>query len=179
MESYGPWQIKKSNNVYSDAFICVRLDQVIRPDGLDGQHVVVHLKSGISVLAIDNDDCVHLTKEFHYGIGRVSLEAVSGGIDAGEDALTSAKRELQEELGLIAERWEFLGSVDPITTVVVSPTQLYFARGLCSVAAAPEGTEQIETVVMPLADAMKMVLAGEITHAPTCILILRASRGVV
>jgi len=174
MKQHGPWQIKNSDNVYSDAFINVRLDQVIRPDGKNGQHVVVHLKPGVCVLAMDDDGCVHLTKEFHYGIGRVSIEAVSGGIDAGEDALTTAKRELQEELGLVAQRWESLGSVDPITTIVVSPIQLYFARDLSSVTAAPEGTEQIETVALPLADALEMVLAGEITHAPTCILILRA-----
>jgi len=45
---------------------------------------------------------------------------------------------------------------------------------LVEVESAPEGTEQIETVVMPLADAVQKVLDGEITHAPTCVLLLRA-----
>jgi ADP-ribose pyrophosphatase len=174
MKLHGPWKIKNTDKVYSDAFINVTLDQVVRPDGNDGQHVVVYLKPGVCVLAIDDEANVHLTKEFHYGIGRDSIEAVSGGIDDGEEALTTAKRELQEELGLVAQQWDALASVDPFTTVVVSPTQLYFARGLTSVPAAPEGTEQIETVVLSLATAFEMVLAGEITHAPTCVLILRA-----
>ena len=86
MPQHGPWFIKDSNDVYSDPFIHVRLDQVIRPDGDDGQHVVVLMKPGVCVLAIDDKNNVYLTREFHYGIGRYSLEAVSGGIDPGEQA---------------------------------------------------------------------------------------------
>jgi ADP-ribose pyrophosphatase len=169
MKPYGPWKIKESNKVYVDPFIDVQLDQVVRPDGKDGQHVVVNLKPGVCVLAMDDNDCVHLTKEFHYGIGRDSIEGVSGGVEPGEEELLTAKRELQEELGLLADSWEFLTTVDPFTTVVVSPTQIYFARGLTKVESNPEGTELIELVVMPLADAVEKVLSGEITHAPTCV----------
>ncbi len=169
MKPYGPWKIKESNKVYVDPFIDVQLDQVVRPDGKDGQHVVVNLKPGVCVLAIDENDCVQLTKEFHYGIGRDSVEGVSGGIEPGEDALLSAQRELQEELGLLAQSWEFLTSVDPFTTVVVSPTQIYFARGLTKVESNPEGTELIDLVVMPIDEAVEKVFSGEITHAPTCV----------
>ncbi len=173
MKPYGPWTIKQSDKVYVDSFIDVQLDQVIRPDGRDGQHVVVNLKPGVCVLAIDDEDQVYLTKEFHYGIGRNSIEAVSGGIEAGEDALLTARRELQEELGLVAENWEFLGTVDPFTTVVVSPTRLYVARGLTEVPRDLEGTELIERIVMPLSVAVEKVISGEITHAPSAIAILR------
>ena len=175
MNSHGPWKIKTSDNVYVDAFISVRLDQVIRPDGNDGQHVVVHLKPGVCVLAVDENDCCHLTKEFHYGIGRDSIEGVSGGIENGDDPLSTAKRELQEEIGLHADIWEEQGSVDPFTTVVVSPTRLYIARGLSETARAPEGTEVIEKIVLPMEAALAQVMSGEITHAPTCVLILKAN----
>lgn len=174
MSQHGPWFIKDSSEVYGDPFINVRVDQVIRPDGNDGQHVVVFMKPGVCVLAIDEDNNLYLTREFHYGVGRYSLEAVSGGIDSGEQADATAKRELAEELGLIAESWEAVGSVDPFTTIVVSPTRTYIARGLTRTASNPEGTELIETVVMPLAEAVDRVNSGEITHAPTCVLILQA-----
>ncbi len=175
MKSHGPWKITDSNNVYVDPFIKVRLDQVIRPDGLAGQHVVVFMKPGVCVLALDQQNHVHLTSEFHYGVGRVSLDAVSGGIEVNEDPLVTAQRELQEELGLIAADWQYLNSVDPFTTIMVSPTRLYLARELSQVETNQEGTEQIEKVVMPLDEAVEKVLNGEITHAPTCILILRAN----
>ena len=175
MKSHGPWKITDSNNVYVDPFIKVRLDQVIRPDGLPGQHVVVFMKPGVCVLALDENNRVHLTSEFHYGVGRVSLEAVSGGIEANEDPLVTAQRELQEELGLIAADWQFFNTVDPFTTIMVSPTRLYLARNLTEVENNLEGTEQIEKVVMPLEAAVEKVLSGEISHAPTCILIMRAN----
>jgi ADP-ribose pyrophosphatase len=174
MTPHGPWTIKQSDDVYADPFIQVRVDQVIRPDGNDGQHVVVMMKPGVCVLALDEANNVYLTSEFHYGVGRYSLEAVSGGIEPGEDRELTARRELQEEIGLNAKHWEHIGSVDPFTTIVVSPTQLYLVGGLSSAPRNPEGTELIDTEVMPLDEAIESIDRGGITHAPTCVLLLQA-----
>lgn len=174
MREHGPWKIKKTNDIYQDSFIHVWKDDVIRPDGIDGQHVVVTMKAGVCVLAVDDQNNLHLTNEFHYGVGRYSIEAVSGGIEPGEDADVTAVRELQEELGLKADRWQFLSTVDPFTTIMVSPTRLYFAQELTEVESEQEGTETIEKVILPLEEAWQKVIAGEITHAPTCVLISRA-----
>lgn len=171
---HGPWTIKSTEQIYSDPFVQLTLDQVIRPDGNDGQHVVVNIKPGVCVIAVDEDRNVHLTKEFHYAVGRDSVECVSGGVEPGEDADLTAKRELQEELGLEADQWQFLTTVDPFTTIMASPTRLYLATGLSNVDTNPEGTEQIEHVVLPLSQAAKMVASGEITHAPSCVAILMA-----
>lgn len=174
MINHGPWKIKQSNLVYEDPFVQVRLDEVVRPDGNDGQHVVVNMKPGVCVLAIDEEENVYLTREFHYGVGRYSIEAVSGGIEPGEDPDLTAKRELQEEIGLQAEHWEHVGTIDPFTTIVVSPTRLYIVGGLSDAPKDPEGTEIIETVKMPLDQAVTMVEQGEITHAQTCVVLLQA-----
>ena len=85
MQQYGPWQIRSSHEVYRDPWIAVRRDEVIRPDGADGTHVLVWMKPGVSVLALDDDGSVYLTDEFHYAIGRDSIELVSGGMEPGED----------------------------------------------------------------------------------------------
>ena len=118
---------------------------------------MIRLKSGVTVLALDETGHVYLTEEFHYAVGRVTLEGVSGGIEPGEDAPATARRELREELGIEAMNWLDMGCVDPFTTSVVSPTQLYVARGLTFVACAPEGTEQIRCVKLPLSEAVAMV----------------------
>jgi ADP-ribose pyrophosphatase len=172
--SHGPWRIHQTGFVYQDSFIKVTLDQVTRPDGHAGQHVVAQIRPGVCVLAIDDQGLVYLTKEFHYAIGRDSIEAVSGGIEDNEEGLACAHRELQEELGLQANRWAHLTTIDPFTTIVSSPTQLYLAQGLTQASRSPEGTELIETVVMPLREAIAMVKTGKITHAPTCVLLLLA-----
>ncbi len=171
---HGPWQVLNSSLVYEDPWLSVRKDDVIRPDGNPGTHSVVNIKAGVSVLAIDEHETAFLTDEFHYAIGRDSLETVSGGIDADESAEQAARRELQEELGIVADDLQHLGLVDPFTSSVVSPTNLFLARGLHFVDPDPEGTEQIRCVKVPFQEAVAMALDGRITHAPSAVLILKA-----
>ena len=175
MKQHGPWQIVESHEVYRDRWIAVRKEDVIRPDGKPGTHSVVTLKPGVTVLAIDDERNVYLTEEFHYGVGRITVEAVSGGIEPNESSLDTAKRELQEELGIEAEEWIDMGVVDPFTASVVSPTQLYLGRKLRFGDQAPEGTEQIRCVKMTLAEAVQKVITSEITHGPSCVVILKAA----
>jgi ADP-ribose pyrophosphatase len=175
MQSHGPWQIIAQHKIYSDPWTSVRKDEVIRPDGQPGTYTVVHVKPGVSILALDNDGSVHLTEEFHYGVGRVTVETVSGGIEPNEDPRESAQRELKEELGIEAKQWTDLGIYDPFTANVVSPTRLYLAEELTFGHVAPEGTEQIRRVTMALKDAVEQVMQGRITHAPSCVAILKVA----
>ena len=84
--AHGPWKILNTTEVYADPWLKVRKDDVIRPDGNPGTHSVVTIKHGVCVLAYQ-DDTIYLTKEFHYAVGRVTLEAVSGGREADEPAI--------------------------------------------------------------------------------------------
>jgi len=174
LRRHGPWQILFSREVYRDPWVEVQRDQVIRPDGADGTHCVVRMKPGVSVLPLDDDGWVYLTEEFHYGIGRVTIETVSGGIEPGEGPLGAARRELREELGITAARWTELGQIDPFTTVVVSPTALFLAQGLSFGPTACEGNERINIDRVPLTEAMHWVMDSRITHGPSCVLILKA-----
>lgn len=176
MTQHGPWFINTSQDVYTDPWLSVRCDQVTRPDGKPGTHSVVTIKPGVSVLAIDDEQNVFLTDEFHYAIGRDSLETVSGGIDEGETAEQAARRELQEELGLLAEEWIPMGTVDPFTSSLLSPTQLFLARGLTETEPNPEGTELIRKRRLSFMEAVEKVMSSEITHAPSCVLILKTER---
>lgn len=176
MQKHGPWKIKRSDEVYRDPYVTLRLDKVIRPDGLDGQHVVVQIKPGVCVIACDDSGNVYLTQEFHYAVGRSTVEGVSGGIEPGEPPLLCAQRELQEELGVVANEWKYLMTVDPFTSIMESPTRLYLATDLRATERSPEGTELIEPVVMPLVEAVEKVESGEITHAPTCVALLLVAR---
>jgi ADP-ribose pyrophosphatase len=175
MKSHGPWKIVKSHEIYRDPWIQVRKDDVVRPDGQPGIHSVIQIIPGVTVLALDDSGIVYLTEEFHYAVGRVTLEAVSGGVGPNEKPLSAAKRELREELGIEATDWLDMGTVDPFTTNVLSPTNLYFARALTFHTCSPEGTEQIRCVQVPLLDAITMVMDGRITHAPTCVLIMKTN----
>jgi ADP-ribose pyrophosphatase len=173
--SHGPWQICSTEDVYRDPWIHVRCDQVVRPDGRDGTYSVVSIKPGVCVIAVDDLNRVHLTEEFHYGVARVTWEGVSGGIEDGESPEATAARELREELGITARQWDDLGMVDPFTASVVSPTQLFLARRLSWVEPDREGTELIKPYVLPFDEAIAAVMASQITHAPTCVALMKAA----
>lgn len=175
-KQHGPWTILQSREAYRDPWMTVIRDEVIRPDGNPGTYSVAHIKSGVSVLAIDKDNNVYLTEEFHYAVGRVTLETASGGTEPGEDPLETAKRELQEELGITAASWTDMGGCDPFTATMLSPTRLFVARELTFGDQNLEGTEQIRCVKISLDEAVEKVIESEISHAPSALLILKAAR---
>lgn len=171
----GPWTVKGSEIKYKNPWIQVREDAVIRPDGKDGICGVVTMKSGVSVLPYDADGNVYLTEEYHYGVERVTIEAISGGMDEKESELETAKRELKEETGLIATEWTDLGSLDPFTSVVVSPNHMFLARGLMQGEASQEGTESIRVLKIPFSEALEWAMKGKITHGASVAVILKTA----
>jgi len=172
----GPYKVLSSEPRYRNRWMAVREDRVIRPGGSEGLFGVVEMTSGSSVLALDADDKVFLVREYKYAIGRDSLEVVSGAMDEGETPLAAAQRELREETGLIASDWQAMGAVDPFTTAIRCVNYLFLARGLSHTAASPEDGEELSIVSLPFDAAVRMVLAGEISHAGSCLLILRTAR---
>ena len=95
-------------------------------------------------------------------------------MDEGEPPLLAAARELREELGIEATQWSNLGQVDPFTSAIHSPATLFLARKLSLFDPKPEGTELIKILKFDLSQAVRMVMESEITHGPSCVLILKA-----
>ena len=83
---------------------------------------------------------------------------------------------LGEEVGLVASRWTPLGVVDPLTSQSLAPISLFLAEELTFVEATPEGTETIRRLRVPFAEAIEMVMRGEITHSGSCVVLLKAAR---
>ncbi|WP_182884459.1 NUDIX domain-containing protein [Microbispora sp. H10885] len=161
--------------MYNNGWIKVTEDRVVRPGGQEGIFGIVTMKEGSTVLPITADGDVYLVKEYKYGIGRFSIEVMSGGMEEHEDPLGAAKRELKEELGLEAQRWTYLGYVDPFTTVVRSKNHMFLAEELETGAALEDPSEVVEAMRLPLKEAVAMVIQGEITHSASCVLLLRAN----
>jgi 8-oxo-dGTP pyrophosphatase MutT (NUDIX family) len=170
----GPWQIQETIRKYQNEFIEVYEDQVTRPDGQPGQYATVITKTGVSILPVDENGMVYLVQQFRYALGQESLEVNSGSLDGDEQPLDAARREADEELGVEAEEWISLGVIYPDTSIVRGPVYLFVAKKLTFKEAHTEGTETIKSVKIPYQEALEMVMDGRITHAPSCILILKA-----
>jgi len=172
----GPWQTVGTTPKYKNPWLSVREDKVIRPDGKDGIFGVVTMLPGVTVLPIDDDGNVYITKEYKYAIERETIELVSGGFEPDEDRLDAARRELKEETGLEAKEIIELGFIDPFTTAVNCPNYMFLARGLTQGKADPEGTEVIEVLKVPYQQALDWVQDCTITHGASVVTVLKAGK---
>lgn len=161
-----PWQTIRTRVAYENAWIRVRHDDVIRPDRLPGIYGVVHYKNlAIGVLPIDDEGFTYLVGQYRYTLDIYSWEIPEGGCPEGEEPLEAAKRELREETGLEARTWTVLGTAHLSNSVSDEAAIFYLATGLSQGEAEPEGTEKLELMRVPFADALLMVREGKITDA--------------
>ena len=171
MKTRGPWKVKSTKIKYKNPWIKVREDKVITPGGTDGIYGVVKALNGVCVVSIDEQDNIHIVKEFKYAVNSYCLEGVCGGIEEGLTPEQTAHKELREELGIQAKSLEYLGGFDTFTSIVECTMHLYIARGLSFSEHAHEDTEVIEHYSLPLKEAYAMTESGEINHLPTSLII--------
>lgn len=163
---FGPWQQLDSREVYDNPWIRVTHDTVIAPSGQPGIYGVVHFKNrAVGIVPIDAQGNVWLVRQFRYTLNAYSLEIPEGGSPLGESLLTTAQRELQEETGLIAADWQHLLDLHTSNSVTDESGALFLARHLTEGISAPEHTEDIEVVVLPLSIAIARIFQGDITDS--------------
>lgn len=171
----GPFEVVSTRHIYTNPWITVREDKVVRPGGTQSIFGVVEMMAGSSILALTDDCQVYLAREYKYGLQNYSIETVSGGLEVGETPLETAQRELREEFGMEAREWISLGTIYPFTNVISSASYLFLALGVeVKHPPKPDPGEHIETLKLPLERVVEMVMNGEIVNGSACALILKA-----
>ena len=169
------WETKDSRTAYENAWIRVREDQVVRPDGTDGVYGVVELRQpAVFIVAVTDDDEVVLVTLDRHTTGP-SVEVPAGGTD-GEDPLLAAQRELLEETGFSATDWVHVGTMQALNGVCEAPEHVYVARGLSQADATghhEEGISEVRTVPFP--EVLAMVANGTITDGETVAALMYAA----
>jgi 8-oxo-dGTP pyrophosphatase MutT (NUDIX family) len=161
--------------VYKNAWLRLREDNVIRPDGKQGIYSVVELPHSAGIVAIDDDDEVMLVGQWRYPNNLYSWEIPTGSMDANETPLQAAKRELREECGCTASRWTSLGTIQNSNGATTDIAHLFLARELKAVGRADHG-EGIQMKRVPLHRAIRMAATGQITESSSVAALLKADR---
>ncbi|WP_127447505.1 NUDIX hydrolase [Veillonella sp. 3310] len=99
-------------------------------NGKEAWREVVHHPGASAIVAIDEDNRIIMEKQFRYALNDYLLEIPAGKLDAGEDPLVCAKRELEEETGIIASEWISLGTIATSPGFCNEVIYLYVAKGL-------------------------------------------------
>lgn len=157
-----------SRVLYSGAILALRQDQVAMPDGRVAEREVIEHHGAVAVLALDDDGNIVLIRQYRHPIATRLLELPAGLLDIdGEDPLTAAKRELAEETGLAAAEWSVLVDVALSPGFTDEALRVFCATGLTATdRPEPEHEEaDLELVRMPVAEAVRAALAGEIVNA--------------
>jgi 8-oxo-dGTP pyrophosphatase MutT (NUDIX family) len=176
-EKIGPWTRLRRRVVYDNPWIRVREDDVLRPDGSPGIYGTVHFKNiAVAVVAIDAQGRVILVGQHRYPFDRYFWEVPEGGCPEGREApLDSAKRELREETGFAAARWDYLGTLELSNACSDEIGHLYLARDLTPGPQETDGDEQIAVKAVDFREAWRMAMEGELTESLTVASLSRAA----
>ncbi len=170
------WQQISTDIVYENPWIRVSHDQVITPGGSDSVYGRVHFKNhAVGILPIDEEGGTWLVRQSRYPLGCETWEIPEGGCPEGEDHLQAAKRELQEETGLSAQRWRPWLHLQLSNSVTDEEATIFLAQDLHQGEASLEDTEDITVRYLPLKDAIAMVYSGDIVDAISVAALLKAA----
>ncbi len=126
-----PYKTLSSKIVYQNLpWLRVREDQILHPDGRPGLYSVVETVEAAFIVAVNGQQEVYLVRQFRYPTQELGWEVSSGGIDAGEQPLQAAKRELQEEMGLSAAKWTALGAYHAVNGYANTRSHFFLAQDL-------------------------------------------------
>ena len=163
-----PWKIVAEKKIYDNPWIQLTEFDVINPGGGKGIYGKVHFKNtAIGIVVLDEERNTWLVGQFRFTVDEYSWEIPEGGGLIGVDPLESAKRELLEETGLVAENWQQLFKMHLSNSVSDELAVIYLATELTQKTPEPEETEQLEIQKIPFEKVYEMVEDGRITDSMT------------
>lgn len=174
METRNPWTILGEKPIYENTWIKVTEFDVLNPSGGKGIYGKVHFRHiAIGILPLDENGNTWLVGQYRFTLNAYSWEIPEGGGVMGVAPVESAQRELKEETGLEAARWDKILTMHLSNSCSDEISEIFLARDLKIGEAQPEETEELIVKKLPFAEAYAMVQRGEITDAMSVAAILK------
>lgn len=159
------WKTRKSEKLIDNHWVKVRRDAVELPNGqsIDDFYAIT-INDAAAIVALDDEGNVILKNEYRYCYDRNLIELPAGTFEENEtDGLAVAKRELLEETGYVSDNWTYLGATVESSAKLTNYMHIYFANHCRKVSGQHlDDTEELDVIVIPLSEAVEMVMKNEI-----------------
>lgn len=175
-------EVLSSKLAYKGPLFSVFSDEVLEP-GAEKAHVrdVIRHNGSVIIFAVDDsksktDPLIVIERQYRHAAGQFLLEVPAGKMEAGEERLAAAKRELLEETGFRAKKWTRLVRYFASPGFLGEWMQIFLAEGLTAGDAKPEADELLEVKLAPLSEVLRLIDAGKILDGKTLISVLLYQR---
>jgi ADP-ribose pyrophosphatase len=166
---------------YEGPLFKVFTEQVREPGGRESKRDVIRHNGSVVILAVDNskhkkDPLIIMEQQYRHAARQYLVELPAGKLEAGEDPLEGAKRELIEETGYRAKKWTKLVRYFASPGFLGEWMQVFLAEGLKLGKAAPEEDESIDVAAIPLSKVLKMIDKGKVLDGKTLVSVMTYAR---
>ena len=165
-----------SKNIFKGAFLNVKKDIVMLPNGKKGIREWVKHPGAVCCIPILPNGEIGLIRQFRYPINKEMIEIPAGNLDKNETPEECAYRELEEEIGFKAKKITFLTTIYPAIGFSNEKMWIYLAEDLLKTKVKLDSDEFLELMPTPLKDAIEMIWTRKITDVKTIIGLLWVER---
>lgn len=159
-----PWHITKSELLLDRSpWMRIFSDDVQLPDGsiVEG-YLRLESRGYVMVVPVDDSKRIGLVRSYKKGVDAIDIQPPAGVLEPGEDVLTSAKRELREEIGCEATSWHSLGTYTISGNYGAGKVHFYLASGAHQVVEPDSGDlEEQEVIWLPMEKVHEMWVSGQ------------------
>lgn len=162
-----------SKEVFKGRLLHVFLDEAQLPDDSTSTREWIKHPGASAVLPVFENGDVMLVRQFRYPVSQIFYEVPAGKIDPGENADSTAARELREESGLMCRQFEYVGHFYPSIGYTNEIIHIYTAWDIETHEQKAEEDEFLLKERLPFDEAVEMVYSGEISDGKSIVTILK------